>query len=73
MAPHSGGSAFGVPALVGEVWCPEMHPDHAAGDGGAESGRVADEAGGAFLVTNPGSHDDEQGEQGQEDDDYCEG
>ena len=73
MVRHSGGSAVSVPALVGVIWRLEVQPEHTTGDGSAKAGRVADKAGGAFLVTNPGSHDDEQGEHGQEDDDDCEG
>jgi hypothetical protein len=50
---HSGGSAVGVSALVGGIRRLGVQPDHAAGDGGAQAGRVADEAGGAFLVGIP--------------------
>jgi hypothetical protein len=34
---------------------------------------VADEAGRAFLAANSGPHDDEQGDQGKERNDRCEG
>ena len=68
-----GGSAVGVSTLVDVVGCPELHAEQMPGDGGGESGRVADEAGRAFLAADPGPHDDEQGDQDQECDDRCEG
>lgn len=73
MARVRDGPAVSVPALVGVVRCLEVHAEHAAGDGGGQARWVADEAGGVFLAADPGPHDDEQGEQGHEDDEDCEG
>jgi hypothetical protein len=62
-----------VSALVGVVGCSELHPEQVPGDGGGESGRMADEAGGAFLVADPGPHHGEESDQDQERDDRYEG
>jgi hypothetical protein len=61
-----------VPRLVDLIGSPELHAEQMAGDGGGESGRVADEAGCAFLAANAGPHDDKQGDQDQERNDRCE-
>jgi hypothetical protein len=55
------------------VGCSELHPEQVPGDGGGESGRMADEAGGAFLVADPGPHHGEESDQDQERDDRYEG
>jgi hypothetical protein len=57
-----------VAALVRRARRAEFQPQHAAGDSGGQSGRVADEAGGAFLAPDSGSHYDKQAEECREDD-----
>ena len=73
MAWDRGGAAVRVAALVGVLGRPELHAEQMPGDGGGESGRVADEAGRAFLVADPGPHHDKESDQDQECDDRYEG
>jgi hypothetical protein len=68
-----GGAPIRVPTLVDMVGSPELHAEQMPGDGGGESGRVADEAGRAFLVADPGPHHGEESDQDQERDDRYEG